>query len=280
MEYLLIDAGGTSTKVYFYDGKEISKEHRFPPASVATVGIHNSVSRLTNIISSFNRKFDGIAISLAGIDTNTIARQVKGILYRNLSDYSDKVIIEHDAHVVLLSNAPTGCIVISGTGSIVYGYDGKKKIIKGDRGWLVGDICSGFWLGREFLRYVLNEFQGLSRRSLIPYSNFKNEEELVRFLYENSCDQAKIANFSNNLLKAVENNNRKAINILSSCISSLSSIVRVVCNSVHSNTVYYFGGMINSEIYTSFFTREVEKRGIKGVKSKNVVNGLINLLKL
>ncbi|TRM90019.1 ATPase, partial [Sulfolobus sp. B1] len=104
--------------------------------------------------------------------------------------------------------------------------------------------------------------------------------ELVRFLYENSCDQAKIANFSNNLLKAVENNNRKAINILSSCISSLSSIVRVVCNSVHSNTVYYFGGMFNSEIYTSFFTREVEKRGIKGVKSKNVVNGLINLLKL
>ncbi|QGA54365.1 ATPase [Sulfolobus sp. E5-1-F] len=281
MEYLLIDAGGTSTKVFVYDGEKVVRQYKYEPASVDKVGPYKSVLRLNSIISSFNKKFNGIAISLAGIDSEGIAKEVKSKLYPLLSKYADKVIIEHDAHVVLMSNADKGCITIAGTGSIVYGFDGSKRIIKGDRGWLVGDICSGFWLGREFLHELLREFQGLSNdRSLIRFSNFNSEEDLVRFLYKNSCNPAKIAQYSVNLLNAVKQNSTKAIRILNTCISEFSTLVQIVCKAVNSNVVYYFGGMYESPVYLSFFSRELEKKGIKSVKSKSVINGLLKLLEL
>ncbi|MEM0164321.1 MAG: BadF/BadG/BcrA/BcrD ATPase family protein [Saccharolobus sp.] len=281
MEFLLIDAGGTSTKVYLYNDGKVKKQYRFQPASVSTVGIYRSITRITSIVSSFNKKFDGIAISLAGIDSEIVARDVKRQLYPYLSRYANKAVIEHDAHTVLLSNAEQGCIIIAGTGSIVYGFDGKRRIIKGDRGWLVGDICSGFWLGREFLREILNEFQGLTNdKSLSAFSSFKNENQLVKFLYENSCNQDKIASLSINLLKAIRHNNKKAINILQSCMDSLTDIVKNVCYTVNSRIIYYFGGMFNSPIYTSFFIKEVNKKGIKGIKSKSIISGLLKLLEL
>ncbi|WP_338601705.1 BadF/BadG/BcrA/BcrD ATPase family protein [Sulfolobus tengchongensis] len=281
MDYLLIDAGGTSTKVYIYSDGKITKQYRFNPASVDKVGPDKAISQITRIVSLFNMRFKGIAISLAGIDSEVMAKNVKARLYPNLSRFAEKVVVEHDAHVVLLSNADKGCITISGTGSIVYGYDGKRRIVKGDRGWLVGDICSGFWLGREFLREVLKEFQGLSdSNSLLRFSNFKTEEELVKFLYENSCNPSKIAQFSVNLLNAVKLNNRKSIRILSDCISEFSSIIKMVCDAVNSNVVYYFGGMFESPVYVSFFNKEVSKRGIKSVKSKSITNGLLKLLEL
>ncbi|WP_278464831.1 N-acetylglucosamine kinase [Saccharolobus islandicus] len=281
MEYLLIDAGGTSTKVFVYDGEKVVRQYKYEPASVDKVGPYKSVLRLSSIISSFNKKFNGIAISLAGIDSEVMAKEVKSQLYQLLSKYADKVIIEHDAHVVLMSNANKGCITIAGTGSIVYGFDGSKRIIKGDRGWLVGDICSGFWLGREFLHELLREFQGLSNdRSLIQFSNFKTEEDLLMFLYKNSCNPAKIAQYSVNLLNAAKRNSTKAVRILNSCMSEFSTLVQIVCKAVNSNVVYYFGGMYESPVYVSFFSRELEKKGIKSVKSKSVINGLLRLLEL
>jgi len=280
MDYLLIDAGGTSTKVYVYNNGKIINEYRFQPASVATVGIYRSVSTITSIVSSFNRKFKGIAISLAGIDSQSVARSVRSQLYPKLSRYAERIIIEHDAHVVLMSNVDKGCVAISGTGSIIYGFDGKKRIVKGDRGWLVGDLCSGFWLGREFLRELLSEFQGLSARNFIYFSSFRNEDDLVKFLYENSCNQAKIASFSYNLLNAAKRGNKKAINVLRNCLQQFSYIVKNVCESVNSNIIYYFGGMFESSIYVELFTKEVKKKGIKSIKSKNIINGLLRLLQL
>lgn len=76
-------------------------------------------------------------------------------LARSLSGLARRVHVLSDAQAALLGalgNGP-GVLVLSGTGSIVVGHDGRGRWARaGGLGPLLGDEGSGFWLGREWLR--------------------------------------------------------------------------------------------------------------------------------
>src|SRR5262245_9058204 len=66
-----------------------------------------------------------------------------------------RVIVYSDAQVALLGalGERPGLLILSGTGSIVIGYDERRRWGRaGGFGPLLGDEGSGFWLGREWLR--------------------------------------------------------------------------------------------------------------------------------
>jgi len=216
-------------------------------------------------------------ISLAGIDSETYRRRAEAEISQRLSPYSSKVVIEHDAHVVLLSNADRGVVVIAGTGSIAYGYDGMRTYVTGDRGWLVGDFGSGFWIGRETLRELLAELQGLSEKSLISKLIPFTEEELVRFLYENSCNIGKVASFSKPLLRAVEMGDQKAYRILNDTMRKLADQALSLCKMLREDKLYYHGGMFASKTYTRFFTSYLKEKGINAIPSSDLIKGFVKL---
>ena len=76
-------------------------------------------------------------------------------LARTLSGLARRVHVLSDAQAALLGalgDGP-GVLVLSGTGSIVVGHDGRGRWARaGGLGPLMGDEGSGFWLGREWLR--------------------------------------------------------------------------------------------------------------------------------
>ncbi len=284
--YLLIDAGGTSTKGFLYDGKEIISQHRGPPGSVSTVGFQSSVLAIEEVVRRYGERFDGISIALAGTDVMENLLKARRLIEEKLKQYASKVVVEHDAHVVLLSNSEVGCSVIVGTGSIVYCFDGKRRVIKGDRGWLVGDPCSGFYLGREYLSVLLKQFQGLRRKSqILRESGFKTEDELVKFLYENSCNQDKIASFSLKLISCVERD-PQAKSVLYRGLEDLWRATRLAVSSSGQSSLYYFGGLFSSSTFerefVNFVLKKAEKNRIKLYlkKSNQITNGLMRLLEL
>ncbi|MUN27992.1 N-acetylglucosamine kinase [Sulfuracidifex metallicus] len=282
--YLLIDAGGTSTKGFLYDGKKVVSTYRGPPGSVATVGFERSVKAIEQVVHFYKARFDGISIALAGTDVHDNLETARNLIYNRIGKFAPKVKIEHDAHVVLLSNAEEGCSMIAGTGSIIYCFDGKRRIIKGDRGWLVGDPCSGFWFGREYLKAVLEEFQGLKRIScMLKSSGFKEEDELVKFLYQNSCNQEKIASFSSKLFSCVTMD-PDARSILQKGLRDIWRIIILATRTSNQNSLYYFGGLFNSDIFENsflnfvFHMKERYKIDLNVKKSNDIINGLMRLL--
>jgi N-acetylglucosamine kinase-like BadF-type ATPase len=76
-------------------------------------------------------------------------------LARRLRRLARRVRVISDAQAALLGalGGRAGVLVLAGTGSIVIGYDGRRRWARaGGLGPLVGDEGSAFWLGREWLR--------------------------------------------------------------------------------------------------------------------------------
>jgi N-acetylglucosamine kinase-like BadF-type ATPase len=86
-------------------------------------------------------------------------------LARSLHGLARRVEVISDAQAALLGalGQRAGVLVLSGTGSILIGYDGRRRWTRaGGLGPLIGDEGSGFWLGREWLRSMV-ETGSLSR---------------------------------------------------------------------------------------------------------------------
>jgi N-acetylglucosamine kinase-like BadF-type ATPase len=82
-----------------------------------------------------------------------------------LSPFAERVRVIPDAQAAALGalDGQPGVLVLSGTGSIVVGHDGRGRWERaGGFGPLLGDEGSGFWLGREWLRAtVAGDFEAV-----------------------------------------------------------------------------------------------------------------------
>ena len=107
---------------------EIWRRHRWPPSRIAA-----------------------LVVSSKGLWTPRecarMARQLSGLARRV------RVIPDAQAAALGALDGRPGVLVLSGTGSIVVGHDGRGRWERaGGFGPLLGDEGSGFWLGREWLR--------------------------------------------------------------------------------------------------------------------------------
>jgi N-acetylglucosamine kinase len=73
-----------------------------------------------------------------------------------------RVAIDHDMVIALAAGAGSrrGIVVISGTGSSVYGEDGLQRVRVGGGGPYFGDEGSGYAIGQQALRSVLQSYDG------------------------------------------------------------------------------------------------------------------------
>ena len=137
MQYFLgIDGGGTKTKCVLIDQDgSVLLEAEGDASNPLSVGVAKSTLVLSNLIKkvfySFNKKkINSIAIGLAGAGRINQADEIKREVLELLS--IDKILFDY---LVVISDAEAalegafagkpGAILISGTGSIVFGRDLK-----------------------------------------------------------------------------------------------------------------------------------------------------------
>ncbi len=95
-------------------------------------------------------------------------------LAHRLRGLAQQVLVLSDAQAALLGalGARSGILVLSGTGSIVVGRDGRGRWQRaGGMGPLLGDEGSAFWLGREWLRATTAGEDFLPARRLVRSAN-------------------------------------------------------------------------------------------------------------
>jgi N-acetylglucosamine kinase-like BadF-type ATPase len=156
----------------------ILSEAQGGPSNFHIVGIEKTASTILDLIQTCCHsvgcsvsQIGAVVAGLAGagrvLDQQRIMERLMEIA-RTKNFNLEKVSIESDARIALegaFSGKP-GVVVISGTGSIVFGKDERDKIYRaGGWGRLIGDEGSGYAIGREAFRAVAKLLDGYGEKT-------------------------------------------------------------------------------------------------------------------
>lgn len=221
MKYIIgVDSGGTSTKAAAYDLEgHLLKETQTGFGNLlnnAEEALANIRQSLVNIFAELGEEqCELVILGVAGVDAGDFRETIQN----DLAQFAPEVIILNDAwmaHYALL-NGEDGCLVISGTGSIVIGIFKDQEGRVGGYGNLLGDEGSGYDIAKELIKSTLNRFDkgepfSELEEALLKSGNFQTVFELVRFVYSASKDQ--VADLSMIVAAKATEGNEQAIQIL------------------------------------------------------------------
>jgi N-acetylglucosamine kinase-like BadF-type ATPase len=161
-----LDIGGTKTRgVRFEDGIAVADESA-GSSNVQNVSREEAAFNLADLFARIaptgGRNVAQVYAGSGGIDTDDDAAALAALIEPHVP--GGKITVVHDSRLLLAAGgAGTGVAVIAGTGSAAWGKNAAGEEARaGGWGYLLGDEGSGYWLGREAVRYSLRRMnQGL-----------------------------------------------------------------------------------------------------------------------
>ena len=164
--YIGIDSGGTKCELLITDtGRKTLFSDSYKGVHFSLTGSKEYAEIITRfILHSLKtvklniKNCHGIGIGAAGAredkDRSELTKYFRRILkYEN-------IVITTDAMTALYGafEGKEGIILISGTGSVLYGYVNGKITRVGGWGRIIGDEGSGYWIGKRALNLVMKEY--------------------------------------------------------------------------------------------------------------------------
>jgi N-acetylglucosamine kinase-like BadF-type ATPase len=283
MKYFIgIDGGGTKTDCIITD------ESYIPLLSIKGGPLNlliNSLSESTNTIlqlvnSSLSKmnipimhlKYIGIGAAGAGgfEESEKLEINLKALLPPSIT-----LKVASDAEVALEGafNGKPGCILISGTGSIIYGK-GKDGIIHrcGGFGRILGDEGSGYMLGKKGLILAAKEFDGRAPKTLITHLlkdkyQFQSSRDIISIVHNKSLDIAAIAPL---VLAAAGNNDKVALRIIDEETDELLSLISCIIKKLKKENIEicFTGKLISTVNIFSITLRDKLAASFKLIKIK------------
>jgi len=209
--YIGLDGGGTKTKCVVVDKQmNVLSELVGGPSNFLVFDLDEVTQSLFNLINDSIKQagidiseIDSILLGTAGAGRREDAERLEKsfIQKANESHMPIKIfVVESDARIALegaFSGKP-GSILISGTGSIMFGKDSEGNIHRvGGFGRILGDEGSGFHIGRSGLTAVAKQFDGRGEKtelSILLKNKFdiSNSKELILAVYKNNFDIATV----------------------------------------------------------------------------------------
>jgi len=285
MKYLIgIDGGGTKTDSAIADlSGKIIHHTTGKPSNFLVVGIEEAVENIFDLIEENLFKLEGdfadvkqIVIGVAGAGREEDAF----LLEKGFKDYSDQegvhfkgVKVVSDAHIALEGAFPdsAGCILIAGTGSILFGKDKKGVIHRvGGFGRLIGDEGSGYSIGRKALNAVSKESDGRGEETLISEllnakMNSGLSTSIISKVYKEKLDVASVAKI---VINAAEERDAIAENILDEEADELVLHIRSLINKILIDEldVAFSGSLIDNDNFYSDLLKQKIKSTLPRVK--------------
>ncbi|PWN48063.1 hypothetical protein IE53DRAFT_320088 [Violaceomyces palustris] len=244
--YLAVDCGGTKAAAAISDQNGRLLARGFGgPANFTDVGLAKFLEAVSAAIKQAllvvicsqgelphpTPLFEAAWFGIAGVDSASDVHQLSPFLASLLSlpQPSKRLLVANDTSLLAAPvrdpeypSIRSGVVVIAGTGSIVMSFkeeeDGTLTTLNrvGGFGWLLGDEGSGFWVGRDALRYVLD--QADRERSS---SRTDNSSELGRHLLRDRILEQWHLSSTDELLNAVYSNRPLASSSKASTTQSL-----------------------------------------------------------
>ncbi|QGA55186.1 ATPase [Sulfolobus sp. E5-1-F] len=266
-----VDGGGSKTSAIAYtcSGSFLGKGLA-GPANFHNIGVEEAVKNVNKaiLLATKGMKPDVAYIGLAGIDS----KYDYNVMSEALRSIAKNVYIDHDGFVALYAETrgKPGVIVIAGTGSVIVGYDGSRRVRFGGLGWLIADEGSAYWIGREALRAFGKMLDGRMNKTVIAEKimrslNINDIDDLIKWAYHEGHKVKDIASLAKIVDEAANEGDEIALNILKSAAYELASYSVQLAVKIGVDKIYLKGGMFNSPMYFNFFRGYLDSNNIKGI---------------
>ena len=261
MKYFIgLDGGGTKTDCIITD------EHynqlyslKGGPLNLLSSPLSESSRAIIQLINSCLSKLnitlahlDCIGIGVAGAGRIEDAEKLE-LNLKDLLPHSIKLKVITDAEAALEGafNGKPGCILISGTGSIILGKDQNGVIYRcGGFGKIIGDEGSGYMLGKKGLIAAVKEFDGRGEKSLITAllkDKYKIEsgQDVINAVYKNNLDISGVAPL---VLASAGNNDKVALEIINEETEELLFLISCMMKKLKKENIQisFVGKLINT----------------------------------
>jgi len=278
MKYLIgIDGGGTKTDSAITDlSGNIIHQTTGKASNFLVVGIEEAVENIFALVEENLFKLEGdfadvkqIVIGVAGAGRKEDAQ----LLEKSFKDYANQqgihfkgVKVVSDAHIALEGAFPdsAGCILIAGTGSILFGKDENGIIHRvGGFGRLIGDEGSGYSIGRKALNAVSKESDGRGEATLISEllnakMNSSSSTSIINEVYKEKLDVASVAKI---VIEAAEEGDPIAEDILDEEADELVLHIKSLMNKIQTDNlnVAFSGSLIdNKNFYSDLLIQKIK----------------------
>jgi N-acetylglucosamine kinase-like BadF-type ATPase len=239
MHVLGIDAGGTKTVCLLADAAGVVlAEGRGPGANLHASG-ELAVEKVLHQVmeAALNGRTvspDAICLGIAGVDRQDEANTITAIMRR--IGHRSRVLVVNDALIALVAGArdAPGIVIISGTGSIVYGRNANGEAARaGGWGHMIGDEGSGYWIGREALAAVMRASDGRGpatrlRDDVLAHFEIEDVSRLPRIVYDRDVPRKSVAALGPIIDRAAMQGDAVAVRILESAADELVAAARTV----------------------------------------------------
>ncbi len=216
------------------------------------------------------------------------------------ADYKEEIIREiidaeiftvgHDAPTALASGTSGKCgiVVISGTGSAIYGENEKgEKARAGGLGYLFSDEGSGFWLATQTIRLAIKEQDGVMENAgleklVLDYFKVKQIRDLTTPFYNGKVSRDEIASFARTVHdEAVKGNKilQAQLKYGAKCLVENVASVANRLQFIEKFDVVGVGGMFQGklmrEIFCESLAEKVPKANFKTPRFKPAIGALL-----
>src|ERR1035437_1819911 len=250
MKYFIgIDGGGTKTDCIITD-ENFNQLYSLQggPLNLLSSPLSESSRAIIQLINSCLSKLN---ITLAHLDCIGIGDAGAGRiedaekLELNLKDLLPHLInlkVTTDAEAALEGafNGKPGCILISGTGSIIFGKDHNGIIRRcGGFGKILGDEGSGYMIGKKGLVAAAKEFDGRGEKSLITdllkdKYQIQSFQGIINAVYNNDLDISGVAPL---VLTSAGNNDKVALRIIDEETEELLTLISCMMNKLKKENI-------------------------------------------
>ena len=279
--YLGVEGGGTkSTAVLVNENDVVLGQREGKSISYHSVGEQKVKANIASLLGPLLKKTAGaktrIVFGLAGLNTPKEETLYKKII-RSVLPRDCAFNVVNDAKIALESRCPNvknRILVISGTGSSVYGESGKKSAKTIGWDYLVADEGSGYQFGLQASRAVIQAWDGRGEKTvlqklLLKTMKVKNVEDLLAKIYNDIINKQKspkyyFASLAPLIDEAIESNDQVALRIRKEAGQELVKGVWAVANRLQitkkSFGLGFMGSTWNMPGFQSQFKNEVKKQ--------------------
>ena len=251
--FIAIDGGGTKTAfLLFCESGEVLASLTLGGSNPNAYGLEKAQAVLAEGIDRLLATGVGVKGLYAGISGASVGEN-KAKLQSFLKERYPffKSCVEGDIYNVIYSAGDVDrCIaVISGTGSVVYGYDGESLHRTGGWGYLFDDAGSGFDMGRDLFRYCLACEDGTAEKTEL-YDAVCREVggrpifDRLSTIYAKGKDY--IASFTPMLFEFYQKGDQTAVMIVRKTVDRLAELITRISHTCNCGTDVVLSGGITS----------------------------------
>ena len=283
-----LDIGGTKTRgVRFTDGQAVADEI-VGSSNVQNVSGEEAAMNLAELFA----KIGGGAVAqvyagAGGIDTDDDAAALAALIEPHVP--GARITVVHDSRLLLAAGrASTGVAVIGGTGSAAWGRNADGAEARaGGWGYLLGDEGSGYWLGREAVRYSLRRMnQGLEAdqltAALLESCQVDHPNKLIALFHSSETGRRYWAQRARLVVEAAEAGHPPSVGLLEEAGGDLAHLASEVLRQLGTAGPVILGGGLGMHVVRvqDSFRMHLATEGITDVRvlDQEPVFGVLQLV--